>query len=832
VRTISGSLPEAVSNPGEVVLRVLVLIVALACAGIAQASDKPRFAPPGSWVKPLPVPTIAPKPDDTGPVRTLLSNMQVNLGDQGVAVYYHAALRFQTPAGLGAANLAITWNPDTEDIVVHQVRILRGQEVIDLLAKGQSFAVLRRETDLERAMLNGALTATLQPEGLQVGDVLDVAYTLERHDPVLGQHREAILAVSPKATIGKLQFRVVWPASKGVRWRETDGLTTASMAKDERQSALLVEEDNAQRPEPPKSAPARFNYLSVLEASDFANWAEISDLMAPLYAKAATLAPGSPLRAEAARIRSGSADPKVQAAAALRLVQDQVRYLFLGMNQGGYVPADADLTWSRRFGDCKGKTALLLALLHELGIDAEPALVSTVVGDGLNERLPILEAFDHVIVHATIGGASYWLDGTRSGDRALDDIAVPPFGWALPVRDRGADLVRLAQRPLDAPLVQTSIHLDASAGLDAVAPAHLETTFRGDLGDAMRLGLAAKSPSDVDKALRDYWGAVYPWIEISSVSASFDDLKRTERLTMDGAAKMEWDLNANFGARQYDADGAQLGEGFDFKRDPGPHSDAPYAIAFPTYTRMAETIVLPQGGKGFTVVGDDVEKTIAGFELKRTSHIDAGVFSMVATSRSIVPEILASEVGPAKIALRAIADVEVHVRAPAGYADGEHEAHLRLARTPTLASEFADRAEARVLKADYRAAVQDYDEAIKLKPDDAELLNSRCFTRSIANLDLTHAMDDCNAALDLQPRNPAYLDSRGFLYFRMGDPKKALADFNTAIEIDPKQSPTLYVRGLIERRMGDGVHADADIGAAKTIDPTVVATYARYGVGP
>ena len=38
-------------------------------------------------------------------------------------------------------------------------------------------------------------------------------------------------------------------------------------------------------------------------------------------------------------------DPKDQAAAVLRLVQDQVRYLALTMNDGGVVPAQADQTW-------------------------------------------------------------------------------------------------------------------------------------------------------------------------------------------------------------------------------------------------------------------------------------------------------------------------------------------------------------------------------------------------------------------------------------------------------------------------------------------------------
>lgn len=55
---------------------------------------------------------------------------------------------------------------------------------------------------------------------------------------------------------------------------------------------------------------------------------------------------------------------------ALDLVQQQVRYVYVGLGGGTYLPASADETWNRRYGDCKGKTALLLALLGELGIAA------------------------------------------------------------------------------------------------------------------------------------------------------------------------------------------------------------------------------------------------------------------------------------------------------------------------------------------------------------------------------------------------------------------------------------------------------------------------------
>src|SRR5690606_24236734 len=130
----------------------------------------------------------------------------------------------------------------------------------------------------------------------------------------------------------------------------------------------------------------------------------------------------------------------VQASAALRLVQDQVRYVALLMGEGALTPASADETWSQRLGDCKAKTAILLALLDGLGITAEPAAVSVNNGDGMNEGLPRMSAFNHVLVRVEIDGQVHWLDGARTGDRRLEDTPVPPYFWALPLTGPGAAL--------------------------------------------------------------------------------------------------------------------------------------------------------------------------------------------------------------------------------------------------------------------------------------------------------------------------------------------------------------------------------------------------------
>ena len=158
------------------------------------------------------------------------------------------------------------------------------------------------------------------------------------------------------------------------------------------------------------------------------------------------------------------ADRRQQVEQALALVQERVRYVALLMGEGGYVPASAESTWSRRFGDCKGKTALLLGILHELGIKADAVLVNTRAGDVLPDRLPMLGVFDHVLVRAELDGQQYWLDGTRTGDASLAELEVPYFRWGLPVVS-GARLVRIVPSPLSVPDTEVAVTIGATGGV-------------------------------------------------------------------------------------------------------------------------------------------------------------------------------------------------------------------------------------------------------------------------------------------------------------------------------------------------------------------------------
>lgn len=127
----------------------------------------------------------------------------------------------------------------------------------------------------------------------------------------------------------------------------------------------------------------------------------------------------------------------------------------------------------------------------------------------------------------------------------------------------------------------------------------------------------------------------------------------------------------------------------------------------------------------------------------------------------------------------------------------------------------------------YALAVQDFDEALRLKPRDPETLNNRCWTRATLG-QLQEALNDCNEALRLKPGFTDALDSRGLVYLKLGKFAEATQDYSESLRQNPRSVSSLFGQGIAKRRSGgDG---SADLAAAKSMDPNIGKEFANYGV--
>jgi tetratricopeptide (TPR) repeat protein len=99
--------------------------------------------------------------------------------------------------------------------------------------------------------------------------------------------------------------------------------------------------------------------------------------------------------------------------------------------------------------------------------------------------------------------------------------------------------------------------------------------------------------------------------------------------------------------------------------------------------------------------------------------------------------------------------------------------------------------------------------------------NGRCWARVELGIELDKALDDCDEAVDGDSKNASYLDSRAWVYLRLGKLQKSLADFNRALAIRPAAAWSLYGRAVVHSRLGERALGQDDLVAARKAWPGI-----------
>jgi len=150
------------------------------------------------------------------------------------------------------------------------------------------------------------------------------------------------------------------------------------------------------------------------------------------------------------------------------------------------------------------------------------------------------------------------------------------------------------------------------------------------------------------------------------------------------------------------------------------------------------------------------------------------------------------------------------------------QAHLRLAMAPQYL--MLDRPD---------LALRQWNLWIPAHRNEADLhvaLHARCWTRAMLGVELDEALDDCNGAVDRQPKNAAYLASRAWVRLRRGELRSALADCDRSLEIRPSVAWSLYGCGIARTKSGNLEQGLADLEAARKLMPSIDAEAARFGL--
>lgn len=816
--------------------RFAVTLLAGAASVAAMAGETVLYEAPPAWVE---VPPLDPRPAASNAVVVLLEQ-QARIETGKLTTYLDSAIALDSPEALTKfGTLTANWMPDKGDLIIHRVELIRDGQVIDVLKQGARFEVLRRERGLEQRLVSGALTATLAVPGAKLGDVLRLAYSTTLSDQAMGDNVQWQSGLIPEPfPLQKGRFVVSWPEGLVVTRQRIGKAAIPDPVLKNGYYTWTAPLPVPKLDEMPDDAPSRFQLGELMQVSTYADYAAVSRNHAQHYGTAGTITPGGDLAARIAAIAAASDDPLTRTAAALRVVQDDISYLMNGMAGGNYIPQVPEETWAKRFGDCKAKTLLLLAMLRELGIEAEPVLIRTKGGDALPGLAPMPGNFDHVIVRAVIGGKNFWLDGTTQGVRIDTIDEVPRFFHALPLREAGADLMPLDTRGQSTPDRVVNLTLDHRAGLRVPAIFDVRIEYRGTIGARWRA--TADQGSDkmrkeaVEKEVQDVVGDA----QVVDTTVRYDADAGLAVLTAKGILGSGWtrdgtDYRLDPPAR------AGLNVGFEADRARAAWRAIPLRLNGPYYYSSQTEVLLPEDLTGVTLEGTaaPVAATMGGVELTSAATIEDKRMTLSQSMRTGPAELAAPEIAAARRELNRferqspVLRSKGQVRELFGYfgKDRAPLAALEALYAQAIAEAEPDdpwplinRANFRMGIYDHAGALADIEAAMAIE-DSRDLLLARAGVRRDLG-DLEGALADLVEAEALQPDGETYYDQIEILAL-LGRPEEGvtLAEDFEALTKERAAGAEMMATALgWQGAAGDGIELLEDLVAERPNDGTLL----------
>jgi tetratricopeptide (TPR) repeat protein/transglutaminase-like putative cysteine protease len=315
---------------------------------------------------------------------------------------------------------SIRYSPGSENVRVVHARVWKTDgTIIEANDEGDIQA-----GESVSAMYYDTRSRQLHFAGLEKGDVAELEYELVPTlavNPYHGYFGE-LVTMAGRTPARLKRYALIFPAAQKIFFHAEKLGPARSDESNGRRTLVWDAHDVQALPREPHS-PGVTETSPYVHVSTMSDWQKLGAWYAELIRPQFAL--DQSLRRELGRATQGKSSELEKISAIQEFVLRSTHYVALEFGVYSYKPYPVAQTYSRRFGDCKDKASLMIALLRAAGIEAQIALVRT---RSLGEVVPTpasMALFDHAIVY--IPKYDLWLDGTAEY-----------AGSELPQEDQGA----------------------------------------------------------------------------------------------------------------------------------------------------------------------------------------------------------------------------------------------------------------------------------------------------------------------------------------------------------------------------------------------------------
>lgn len=496
-----------------------ILLFVCACNNGFAQSRKPIIGPTPSWVTINPInyqQTILEKHAVEGLI-DLNFEQQVQLQDQ--CEYVSRSIKVLSDAGVqNGSEISVYFEPSYQQLIFHSIQIRRGKEIINKLQLSK-IKTIQQEQELNDFLYNGSLNSVLILEDVRKGDVIEYSYTLKGFNPIFKNKYTETLSTDFSSPVYQLYYKIVVPTGRKINIQARNNSQIPTITSNSKGQTYELRKTNIIPIKTQDYTPYWYSAYGEIQISEFNTWKEVNDWAIQLFPIKKELS--TALKTKISEINTAFTTDEAKAQAAIRFVQDEIRYMGIEIGINSHKPADPSKVFNQRFGDCKEKSYLLCCMLAAMHIKAEPVLINTSAKKDIFNWLPSATSFNHATVKITLNNLPYWIDLTISHQRGkIEDIYFPDYAAGLVLTDTTTALSAIT---FENKGYQHVRELFTVAKMEGAGTFEVITDFKGYAADAVRDNFQNYSNAELMTDYQKFYSPYYESIKIDSLTYIDDD---------------------------------------------------------------------------------------------------------------------------------------------------------------------------------------------------------------------------------------------------------------------------------------------------------------------
>lgn len=468
---------------------------------IPAYSQTVHKTPAPSWITPVSYADQSISPD-AGGYQYLLYSTQVNLEEQ--ESFWKVALKVLSPDGIQQmSDITIDFDPSYQSLHIHELQVVRDGEVFDRLPAAE-FRTIQREQGLERSLYDGSVTAVINLTDIRQNDIILYSYSIQGVNPVFQGHYSNEFYLKQAIPVNRLFYLVVMPENIKLHYKQFAGAPAPKISESAGGREYIWDTESMDYVMYDSNVPGWYDPLPKVTITTYSSWKEVAEWAVPLFEYGATD------RLAIEEIASQWNNYAPMPLTPIRFVQDEIRYLGFESGISAYKPHPPAQVAGQRYGDCKDKSLLLVALLREKGFEAYPVLVNTVLKDELVNTLPNPKVFDHCIVTFKKDSVFHFVDPTIANQGGnLQHMVLPDYRYGLVIKAGETQLTEIPTSPAPTISVQELITVSQPGGNTDMI---VRTEYTGSRADFIRQYFRNESNTQISKQYTEFYRNLYPSI--------------------------------------------------------------------------------------------------------------------------------------------------------------------------------------------------------------------------------------------------------------------------------------------------------------------------------